>query len=425
MADSQDRPAASAGSQFSCPNCRAAQTFDPVRGMLHCAYCGSVREVPPGPTPVHPGERSLADGLRAAGPPSAWLSSAPALRCRVCGATVVAGEQALAAACLFCGTASVLPVAETGRRLLPDSVLPFCVEKQAAALAFARWLKGLWLRPTELRHLAELQPLQGVYVPFWIFSARVESEWTAESGRYYYVDSDEYSILAGVAGRAGGSAPAGSGDGSDEGSDEGSDDESADEPRGRGAPGVLGGARLPATRRRRVRKTRWRPVRGQRADVQKDVLVCASQGLQGALAARLSRYELRRLVPYADGYLAGFAAEAYAVELTKGHARARQHMDAAQQELCAAAVPGDTHRNLVVRNCYSEETFRYALLPVWIATYRYRGQLYRFVVSGQTGEVIGQAPYSYLKVAVACVLGLAALLLVLYVWHHHPELGSR
>ncbi len=212
--------------------------------------------------------------------------------------------------------------------------------------------------------------------------------------RYYYVADDRYSVLGGP--REPPAAAKG-------------DEEFA----------LQGGPTLPDPARQRVRKTRWRTVHGQRADGHHGLLVCASQGLQGAQAERLTSYDLRRLVPYADGYLAGFAAEAYAVELSAGHVRARARMDALQKELCASAVEGDTHRNLLVRNRYSDETFRYALLPVWIATYRYRARLYRFVVSGQTGEVIGQAPYSRLKVALACLLGLAALLLVLYLWDRH------
>ena len=419
MADSPDRAAAGAspGLRFPCANCHAAQTFDPVHGMLHCKYCGSMREVPPGPTPPHPGERSLADGLRAAGPPAQGAVPAAFMRCQGCGATVMVSPEAIAATCAFCGLASVRPVTEAGRPLLPDSVLPFCLDRRAAAQAFSRWLKALWLRPTELVHLAELEQLQGVYIPFWIFGARVESQWTAEAGNYYYVDAarDEYGIL-------GDSSPRrrwADGEAASEDEDGAQDDDSSDD------GGIFGGPVLPATRgRRRVRKTRWRSAHGQRSDVYRDVLVCASQGLQGALAERLAGYELRRLVPYADGYLAGFAAEAYAVELGAGHQRARQRLDATQQERCAAAVEGDTHRNLTVRNHYSDETFRYALLPVWLATYRYQGRLYRFVVSGQKGEVIGQAPYSYLKVAAACLLGLAVLALVLYVWQKHPELGA-
>jgi hypothetical protein len=54
------------------------------------------------------------------------------------------------------------------------------------------------------------------------------------------------------------------------------------------------------------------------------------------------------------------------------------------------------------------------LLPVWIMAYRYRDQVYRFLVNGQTGRVTGQAPFSWKKVvAVSAVVALLAFLLFL------------
>jgi hypothetical protein len=55
------------------------------------------------------------------------------------------------------------------------------------------------------------------------------------------------------------------------------------------------------------------------------------------------------------------------------------------------------------------------LLPVWINAYRWKERVFRFLVNGQTGAVIGQAPRSWVKVAVLVlvVLVFAAALYVL------------
>jgi len=55
-------------------------------------------------------------------------------------------------------------------------------------------------------------------------------------------------------------------------------------------------------------------------------------------------------------------------------------------------------------------TYKHILLPVWVASYEYKGKRYHFLVNGQTGEVQGFAPISWAKVAgvVLAILGLVA-----------------
>ena len=76
-------------------------------------------------------------------------------------------------------------------------------------------------------------------------------------------------------------------------------------------------------------------------------------------------------------------------------------------------MPGDTQRSLRVDNTFQRLTFKHVLLPVWIAAYRYNNQVYRFLVNGQTGEVVGKAPWSWIKIALFTLV-LAATAFVLY-----------
>ena len=62
---------------------------------------------------------------------------------------------------------------------------------------------------------------------------------------------------------------------------------------------------------------------------------------------------------------------------------------------------------------------RYALLPVWFMTTRYKGKTYSFVINGQSGKMSGKLPISrgrfaaFFSVVTALVGGLAALALFL------------
>jgi len=58
------------------------------------------------------------------------------------------------------------------------------------------------------------------------------------------------------------------------------------------------------------------------------------------------------------------------------------------------------------------------LLPIWIMAYRYKKQVYRVLINGQTGKLAGGAPFAYGKLAaiitaVIVVLALIALAIFL------------
>lgn len=53
--------------------------------------------------------------------------------------------------------------------------------------------------------------------------------------------------------------------------------------------------------------------------------------------------------------------------------------------------------------------FRLLLLPLWIATYVTGGKTFDVFVNANTGEVIGERPYSALKIVGAVLAVLAAI----------------
>ena len=78
-------------------------------------------------------------------------------------------------------------------------------------------------------------------------------------------------------------------------------------------------------------------------------------------------------------------------------------------QLCAALVPGDTHRNLRIEPEYSEQTFKHILVPLWLLTYDYGTQNYQVAVNGYTGKIAGNYPKSFWKIFFLIVFILAVL----------------
>jgi DNA-directed RNA polymerase subunit RPC12/RpoP len=358
------------GQSFPCNNCGAKLLYDASVQSLKCPYCGHAQAIQQaqGPAaavreiPIEEGMRLAQRGLGA---------PVTAIECKDCGATVNVGQGEQTAKCAFCGSPQVLAREASGNIIRPESLVPFRMDKAAANKKFEEWLGSLWFRPNDLKKMAKVQEMGGVYIPFWTFDSLVHSNWTADAG-YYYYETEYYTDANGN------------------------------------------------QQSRQVQRTRWEPAWGNRTDFFDDVLVCASRGLPKALVTKFTTFQTAELVPYQPHFLSGWRAESYAVELMNAWPDAQGTMGNVQQGRCARDVPGDTHRNLSVNNNFTRVTFKHVLLPIWIAAYRYHGKPFQFLVNGQTGEVVGKAPWSFWKIFFLCLV-IAALVGAAIFWKSQSE----
>ncbi len=351
-----DETAAGEQEKFPCGQCGADMTWDPAADALSCTYCGNVVQVPRGDGTVV--ERALEEAGAAARGLGLEVRVA---KCQNCGARVSYETTTTASLCVYCGSPNVLPQEANRNAIRPESLVPLDVSRKEVEESFRRWLKGLWFRPSELQKTKQFDAI-GIYVPFWTFDCRVHSDWSADSGTYYYVTVPRTVMVNG----------------------------------------------RPQLRMVRERRVRWRPAWGSRDDAYDDHLVLASN-LSPELVEDLGGFDTTGLVPYQPQYLAGWRAEEYQVDLEQGWARAQEAVVASQQARCAGDVPGDTHRNLRVQNRIHDVRWKHVLLPVWSLQYRFGKKTYTVLVNGKTGKVAGKAPISWVKIA---VLVLAILLAI-------------
>ena len=343
MEQTQER---AGGQAFPCASCGAPEmTFDAGAQSMVCPFCQHRVSVGSGAAAIveHDLEQGMAAAQRGLGVETRSVT------CSTCGATVSFTGQVTSTVCDFCGSPHVLQQGSNRNLIRPESLVPFQVEASVAQEKFRTWIGGLWFRPGDLKARAAVGQINGVYVPYWTFDARVDSQWRAQAG-YHYYEEEKYTDANGKA------------------------------------------------QTRKVQKTNWKPAAGQRTDRFDDVLVPASKGLPPGLAENMRTFDTTKLAPYQASYLAGWRAEEYGVELGEGWNKAAGTMGATQRTRCSADVPGDTQKDLQVSNTFSEKTFKHVLLPLFIASYLYDQKTYRFLVNGQTGEVTGTAPYSVIKI---------------------------
>jgi hypothetical protein len=200
-----------------------------------------------------------------------------------------------ALSCVFCGSSNVLKQDANRNAIRPESLVPMDVGRRDVERAFHRWLKGLWFRPNALRKTRDFDAV-GVYLPFWTFDCAVHSDWSAQSGTYYYVTVTKTRTVNGKT----------------------------------------------QTYTTQERRTRWRPAWGQRDDGYDDLLVNASHAVSESLVRELGGFDTRGLVPYRPEYLAGWRAEEYRRDLEQGWEDGERAVVESQRARCAGDVPGDT-----------------------------------------------------------------------------------
>ena len=69
-------------------------------------------------------------------------------------------------------------------------------------------------------------------------------------------------------------------------------------------------------------------------------------------------------------------------------------------------------RNFSMNLDFSEESWRYVLLPLYLANYPFDGKNYQVMINGQTGAIAGQRPVDWTRVWLAIAALLAPGLVV-------------
>lgn len=342
--------------RFPCEQCGGDLRFDPPTGALICDHCGSNEAIQSGPWGAATLKELSFDAAVAESLPDIEIEETRVLNCPNCAAQIEFDPNVHAKECPFCATPIVTDTG-THRHIKPRGVLPFALDERAAHKDMSDWLGRLWFAPNGLQEYARKgRRMQGIYVPYWTFDADTASRYRGERGTVYYVTQTV----------------------------------------------TIDGKRV----RKQVPRVRWTRAAGQVRRLFDDVLVLASNSLPKRFTDALQPWDLAALEPYRPQYLAGFRAEGYSVKLQDGYAEARQHMGRVIERDVRFDIGGDQQRIHAIDTDVSSVTFKHILLPVWLAAYKYRGQTYRFVVNGRTGQVQGERPYSAIKITFAVVIGL-------------------
>lgn len=348
------------GRAFPCANCGASLQFAPGVGRLTCSTCGTVNELPEVDALEMSAAREELDFREAL---RREAGNEPAIEqqvvsCPQCGAQTIFDPNVVASHCAFCASPMVSATAHSTRQIRPRGVVPFALESATAQERFRKWIEGRWFAPNALkRTVKSAQGVRGVYVPCWTFDADTTSDYVGQRGINRTVIETR-----------------------------------------RNSQGQL----------EQVSRivTDWYHASGVVHVVFDDELVLASHSIPDHLAKVLEGWDTSALVPVADDYVAGFTVEAYQVGLEAGFETAQERFARAIDGAVRSDIGGHQQRVHRVNTRYGAIHFKHILLPVWIASYRFKDEAYRVVVNGQTGRVQGDRPWSWWKISAAVVTAL-------------------
>lgn len=268
--------------------------------------------------------------------------------CPSCGAEIITDATTAATFCFYCHNPIVLSGRLNGE-YLPDGIIPFKITKEEAAERFHAWIQKKKFIPRGFYSKKQIEKLSGVYFPYWVYDCKTSGSMsgTARDVRIWRVGDTEYTETKTYEIRRAGN---------------------------------VSFRHLPKT---------------------------ALQKAQTAMLKGIFPYDFGAMEKFHMGFLSGFQAEKRDIEKNSLTEEVHKQVKEYSQKRMRDTISGHHSFSMQAQSCeIGEENFRYTLLPVWVLTYREKGnQIYYFAMNGQTGEIVGKLPVDRKK-----LYGLSALI---------------
>lgn len=349
---------------YQCPNCEAPLSFDPEKGAFHCEYCLSTYSEADLLAIDAQRKKDEAREKVAASEADDYCAQMEEYACPNCGAVVACEGNTVATECVYCHT----PVIHRGKlsgQMRPHKLVPFAFNREAAEESFRKFVSKHKFVPRDFFSTAQLEKMQGIYFPFWVTDADTRAGMTAHGTKVRTWRAGDY---------------------------------------------------------RYTETSHFHVVREGEIHFE-DLTTCALSEADKAMLEGILPFPSDALIDFSMPYLAGFLTKKRDIEKDALHEEAENRMRGYSDKLLSDTIHG--YATLSVENrgmTIYRENWDYALMPVWLMTYRGKKRNYTYAMNGNTGKVYGELPISAGKLwalfggicaAVTAVVGLIGGLMFL------------
>ena len=317
--------------EYTCPFCGGVVEFDSTAQKPVCPYCDTEFDI----EELKAAQKNeTGDASKTEASPEINDEGLYVYICNSCGGEVVTDTTTAASHCPYCSNPIIMKGQFAGD-LCPDLVIPFKLDKKAAKAAFMKHLTGKPLLPKVFKTENHIDEIKGLYVPFWLFDAHADGDFTYEATRVRRYETPNH----------------------------------------------------------RVTETKYYSVRRHGGLDFSAIPVDGSEKMANDLMESLEPFDLSDAVDFETAYLSGYLADRWDVESNEAIERAKQRITESTDDELRATVSG---YNSVIKQSgtvnVTPRSSKYILLPVWILNTTWRQQKFVFAMNGQTGKFVGNLP---------------------------------
>ena len=365
--------------EYKCPKCGAPISFNPDKQLFSCEYCGADTTVEEIQKLYAQQEQTETINEREVKHSEQEQQKAQAKGeefdedaivsyvCPSCGAAVITAASTAATECYYCQNPVVLGSRLSGE-YRPDFVIPFTLNKDKAVDAFMKFCGKKKFLPAGFANKTQVEKMQGVYFPYYYVDEQMQASMTATgkkvrhwtSGNRRYTETSTYRLFR-------------TGDIEIRNVfEEALRDKDSDK---KVQPGQ------PMSNRQQNAQQAMSYLDQYKASKRHEMLQCVHP------------FDVSKAQPFSMSYLSGFKAEKREIGRQDIEGDIARRMDEYAKSLLEDTMTGYEG---VSSESYNDRTlnqiWRYTLLPVWIVTYKYKGEILPFAINGQTGKIYGKLP---------------------------------
>jgi len=346
---------------YSCNGCGGMQKYSPKSHALECVFCGTeVKIAEDKVTKEHDYRHAISEKK------AEQEAITQEIKCTKCAASFTLNPHCFASECPYCDTPTLI---ECTQAFKPDGVVPFLITRKEAKETFSKWVKSRWFAPSAFsKYFSDNKILLGNYLPHWTYDTDTVTDYQGQRGDAYYISVTKTVIEEGRS----------------------------------------------VQKEVQERRIDWSYASGVVSVSFDDVIVPSSPKISSSLLHALEPWETKDAESFDSQYIAGFEAEEYTMGLEEGFTFAKGKMASKIRSTIHRDIGGDEQRISSQNTDYRDISYKNILLPIWTAFFTWKEKEYHYAINAQTGELVGERPYSVTKIVFTLIAITVIIVGIIY-----------